>query len=67
MNEFKFACTHCGQHLEASPELAGRQFQCPGCNVLIRVPRAPGMENEDSGRTEHGRTWDTFVQPRIGK
>jgi hypothetical protein len=64
MNEFKFNCPQCDQHIQASEELVGRQFQCPGCNVLIRVPRVPGKEDLSSGRTEHGRTWDTYIAPR---
>ena len=29
MNEFKFSCPHCGQHLAASPDWIGRAFKCP--------------------------------------
>jgi transcription elongation factor Elf1 len=61
MNEFKFNCPHCQQHLLVAETLAGRQFQCPGCNHLIRVPRPPGREDTRSGTVESGRTWDTIL------
>jgi len=67
MNEFKFSCPHCGQHIKAAEDLMGRQFQCPSCHHLIRVPPPPGREDTKSGTVESGRTWDTFVNPRIKK
>jgi hypothetical protein len=66
MNEFKFACPHCNQHIQAAEDLIGRQFECPGFHHLIRVPPAPGKEDQ-SPTVESGRTWDTFVAPRILK
>jgi len=38
MKDFKFECLHCEQRLQATEELAGRQFQCPTCDYLIRAP-----------------------------
>jgi len=67
MNEFKFSCPHCDQHLQVAEELGGRQFQCPGCNHLIRVPRPPRRGDSWSGTVETGRTWDTFLPPVIRK
>lgn len=61
MKEFKFACPHCAQHIQAAEDLMGRQFQCPSCNHLIRVPRPPGREETKSGTVESGKTWDTFI------
>ena len=37
-NEFKFYCSHCDQPLKCDPCYAGRQIECPGCHVLIRIP-----------------------------
>ena len=34
----KFYCTHCGQHIEASEELAGAHSSCPCCRKEIVVP-----------------------------
>ena len=35
---FKFACPHCGQHLEAEPDWAGMEVECPTCGKAITVP-----------------------------
>jgi hypothetical protein len=43
--------------------LMGRQFQCPSCNHLVRVPHPPGREETKSGTVESGKTWDTFIPP----
>lgn len=67
MNEFKFACPHCEQHIQTAEDLMGRQFQCPNCNHLIRVPFPPGREETKSAAPESGHTWDTFMMPRILK
>lgn len=39
MNEFKFACPNCQQKLEATPEYAGMQINCPSCQSPIVVPQ----------------------------
>lgn len=39
MPDFKFACPHCGQHLEASQELFGTVVGCPSCSQQIQVPQ----------------------------
>ena len=59
MNELKFSCPHCNQHLQAAEQLAARQFQCPNCNHLIRIPAAPGKTAQFDPKS--GMTWDTFV------
>jgi hypothetical protein len=41
MNEFKFSCPHCQQSIEATPEYAGLQINCPSCQTPIVVPEAP--------------------------
>ena len=38
---FKFACPYCGQPLEAEPEWAGTECECPGCGKAITVPQPP--------------------------
>lgn len=38
---FKFACPHCGQHLEAEPDWAGMECECPGCGNTLTVPQPP--------------------------
>ena len=59
MNEFKFSCPHCDQHLQCDEQFSGREIQCPGCNHLIRIPPAPGKTVEF--KPESGMTWATFV------
>jgi hypothetical protein len=66
MKEFKFTCPHCAQHLQAAESLAGRQFQCPGCNHLIHVPQ-PSNAARKPVRLESGHTWDTFLPRTDGK
>jgi hypothetical protein len=61
MSEFKFACEHCGQHLQCDEQLSGRQIQCPKCQHLIRIPPAPGKTVEY--QPESGLTWATYVPP----
>jgi hypothetical protein len=41
MNEFKFSCPHCQQNIEATPEYAGVQINCPNCQAPIVVPKTP--------------------------
>jgi hypothetical protein len=40
MNEFKFSCPHCQQNIQATPEYAGVQINCPSCQTPIVVPNA---------------------------
>ena len=35
---FKFACPHCGQSLEAEPDWAGMECECPECGKTLTVP-----------------------------
>jgi hypothetical protein len=38
MNEYKFNCPSCGQHLKADESMAGNHISCPTCQKLIAVP-----------------------------
>ncbi len=38
---FKFACPHCGQHLEAEPDWEGMESECPECGETLTVPPPP--------------------------
>jgi len=58
-SEFKFYCSHCDQPLKCEARYAGRQIQCPGCNVLIRIPSPPAGTGFTHVEPEVGRTWDT--------
>lgn len=60
--EFKFVCPHCDQHLQVAEEFAGRQLQCPNCNLLMRVPPPPDRPAA-GGTVERGRTCETFIPP----
>jgi DNA-directed RNA polymerase subunit RPC12/RpoP len=59
MNEMKFSCPKCQQHLQCDEQFAGREIQCPSCHHLIRIPPVPGKTAEYS--PESGKTWATFV------
>jgi hypothetical protein len=41
MNAFKFSCPHCQQNIEATPEYAGLQINCPNCQTPMVVPKVP--------------------------
>jgi hypothetical protein len=59
MNQFKFSCPHCDQHLQCEEQFSGREIQCPACNHLIRIPAIPGKTALFA--PESGKTWATFV------
>ena len=59
MNQFKFSCPHCEQHLQCDEQFSGREIQCPNCHHLIHIPPIPGRTAEYN--PESGKTWDTFV------
>ena len=60
-NEFKFYCSHCDQPLQCEAQFAGRQIQCPGCQVLIRIPNPPAGMGFTQVQPESGQTWATHV------
>lgn len=33
-----FACPSCGTEIEASPDMAGEETECPACGARIKVP-----------------------------
>ena len=39
MSDLKFSCPSCGQHIQCDAAHAGENIPCPGCALLIRVPR----------------------------
>ena len=41
MSDIKFACPHCGQHLEAPVDMAGQLIDCPSCSRPIEVRITP--------------------------
>ena len=59
MNQFKFSCPHCEQHLQCDEQASGREIQCPNCQHLIRILPIPGRTAEYN--PESGKTWATFV------
>jgi hypothetical protein len=38
MNEFKFSCPQCGQHILCGTQWSGRQINCPACQQALVVP-----------------------------
>lgn len=43
--------------MRVSEDDVGRQFECPVCHHLIRVPPPRGRENDPAYRSESGHTW----------
>ena len=46
MNEIRFSCPSCGQHIQCEPDHAGVNVPCPGCATLIRVPPMTEFDEE---------------------
>jgi len=69
----KFACTNCGQHIEAENDWVGMESACPTCNVAFVVPTLkeaeaslvpPSPEPEPGNvpsETTHGFKKHTFI------
>lgn len=38
MNDFKFSCPHCGQHLSSDERLSNQEITCPTCNQPFLLP-----------------------------
>ena len=41
MNEFKFSCPSCKQHIKISVEFESRRLDCPSCKTTLIVPPPP--------------------------
>jgi regulation of enolase protein 1 (concanavalin A-like superfamily)/DNA-directed RNA polymerase subunit RPC12/RpoP len=46
MNEFKYACPVCGQHIKCDVSQAGSVMECPTCFQKITVPQAPSTADQ---------------------
>jgi len=44
MNEFKFACPWCRQHMMCDMSQRGSEMQCPTCFQKVRAPMAPSPD-----------------------
>jgi DNA-directed RNA polymerase subunit RPC12/RpoP len=69
MSQFKFSCSHCGQHLECDEQYSGRQIPCPSCKTLTVVPPVPGKSApvaQKSGMTFVPDSWRTPPPPSAG-
>jgi hypothetical protein len=48
--------------LQCEAQFAGRQIQCPGCNILIRIPNPPAGMGFTQVQPESGQTWATHIR-----
>lgn len=55
MNELRFSCGKCGQHLKADAGCVDQVIQCPVCQANVRIP--PGLEAGDDGSLP--TAWET--------
>lgn len=46
MNEFKYACPVCGQHIKCDSSQSGTVMECPTCFQKITAPQAPGSTEQ---------------------
>ncbi|MCB1127730.1 MAG: hypothetical protein KDM81_14650, partial [Verrucomicrobiae bacterium] len=59
MNELRFSCSKCGQHLKAEPGCGGTVIQCPLCQAHVRIPASPEAAEDGSLPT----AWETASLP----
>lgn len=45
MSEFKYACPHCGQHIQCDSTQSGTTMECPTCFQKIIAPQAPATND----------------------
>ncbi|MBN2130270.1 MAG: hypothetical protein JW741_12280, partial [Sedimentisphaerales bacterium] len=61
----RFSCVYCGQEIEVSEQLAGRQMPCPACGHTVRIrpirPDPPVAEPSPPSV----RSWDTVSDDQI--
>jgi DNA-directed RNA polymerase subunit RPC12/RpoP len=70
MNEFKFSCPHCGQHIQCDALWSGREINCPACQQPLVVPSpsppvpevraatGPPIKQEPSGKRVKYRRYE---------
>ncbi len=46
MNDIKFACPQCQQHIRCATAHAGRLTACPACGVTLKIPQ-PGLHSRE--------------------
>lgn len=64
---FTFTCPHCGQHLEAEPDMAGMKMKCPTCGKAIAIPMSqvnPAIEEPEIQTLASGSAWG-LPKPQI--
>ena len=45
MSEFKYACPHCGQHIQCDAAQSGTTMECPTCFQKIIAPQSPASSD----------------------
>ena len=53
MENLKFSCPHCGQHIRCNPSMVGASVACPTCKVALTVP-GPERPGEASPFFDNG-------------
>ena len=52
IEDIRFACHQCGQHLVVEAAAAGSTADCPICEAVVRVPAASSRAKEAAGEVE---------------
>jgi predicted RNA-binding Zn-ribbon protein involved in translation (DUF1610 family) len=66
LDDLKFECPHCAQHLEAEPDLYGREKHCPNCGGAFIVPFPDVyVEGPPPGSTEAVHPPETEINESI--
>jgi len=66
MDDIRFECPNCKQHLNAPGELANQLIECPGCKQTIAVPIRNHLEEKGTQRGEQPRENATVAQQPQG-
>lgn len=53
MNDLRFSCPFCGQHVQCESSHAGENIPCPSCAQLIRVPQKGDVVPVDAPATNN--------------
>lgn len=73
MNDLRFSCPYCGQHVQCEASHANENIPCPSCAQLIRVPqkadivptKPPATNNPfaaDESKVSYTKTEDTVPE-----
>ena len=67
MEPIRFACASCGRVLVAPASRAGRQFRCPKCGVVDRVPQMSTVPPPQPAAAGRSAATPSIQEPAVGQ